>query len=118
MMRSSSTHFLARWARLSLELRISGRRRRSSGKGRNSSKRWVAFNSTTATERVPEATFRSLAEAFPRNAVAWNELAFFAYMRGDRATAELFLERALEIEPDNKDARANLERLRSAGARR
>ena len=64
-----------------------------------------------------EATFGSLVEKFPRNARAWNELAFFAFLRGDLEGAEQDLVRALEIEPDNQDARANLERVRSARSR-
>lgn len=65
-----------------------------------------------------EATFASLVEQFPRNAGAWNELAFFAFLRGDLEGAEQDLVRALQIEPDNKDARTNLERVRSARSRR
>lgn len=64
-----------------------------------------------------EATFGSLVEKFPRNAGAWNELAFFAFQRGDLEGAEQGLVRALELEPDNQDARANLERVRSARSR-
>ena len=44
----------------------------------------------------------SPAEKFPRNAGAWNELAYFAFQRGDLEGAEQDLVRALELEPDNR----------------
>ena len=59
-----------------------------------------------------QAVFERLNREYPRNVTALNELAFLAYRRGDLRQAEAWLRQALEQEPDNADARANLERVR------
>lgn len=55
--------------------------------------------------------FERLHREYPRNLVALNELAFVAFQRGDAAAARQFLQRALEIDPHNAEAAANLARL-------
>lgn len=49
-----------------------------------------------------------------RCADAWNSLGVFLCALGDRADAQGAFERALSIEPENADARANLDELLSA----
>jgi tetratricopeptide (TPR) repeat protein len=65
-------------------------------------------------ERYPEAlaVFERLHREYPRNITALNELAFLAYRQGDPVRAEELLRQALELEPDNADARANYQRVR------
>lgn len=64
-------------------------------------------------ERYPEAlkAFERLHREYPRNVTALNELAFLAYRQGDLPRAEELLRRALELEPDNPDAKANYQRV-------
>lgn len=59
-----------------------------------------------------QAIFERLHQEYPRNVAALNELAFLAYRQGDLARAEALLGQALELEPDNPDARANYQRVR------
>lgn len=56
--------------------------------------------------------FERLNRDYPSNVVALNELAFFAYQRNDSESAKKFLEQALKIDPGNKEAQANYQRLR------
>lgn len=65
-------------------------------------------------ERYPEAraVYERLHQEYPRNVAALNELAFLAYRQGDLPRAEELLRQALELEPDNSDARANYQRVR------
>jgi len=67
-------------------------------------------------EKYPEAqtTFERLRREYPRNVTALNELAFLAYRRGELPQAEELLRQALELEPDNPDARANYQRVRDS----
>jgi tetratricopeptide (TPR) repeat protein len=58
-----------------------------------------------------EATFRTLLAENRRSVAALNELAFLAYARGDRDAALDLLRRALAIRPDDRDVRANYERI-------
>jgi hypothetical protein len=61
-----------------------------------------------------ERTYAMLVDLQPDNAVALNELAFLAFSRGDLEIAESMLERALAVDPDNRDYRVNLDRVREA----
>lgn len=65
-------------------------------------------------ERYPEAQaiFERLHREYPRNVTALNELAFLAYRQGNLPQAEELLRQALELDPDNPDARANYQRVR------
>lgn len=63
-----------------------------------------------------ERTYQTLLGEYPKNTTALNELAYFAYRRGNQDAAESYLRRALELSPENPDFRANYERIRKAGA--
>lgn len=65
-----------------------------------------------------EATFRQLLREFPRNPEALNELAYFAYSRGDASTALRYLKAAAAITPGDASIRANIERIERAYGRR
>ena len=65
-----------------------------------------------------ESTYKRLLRDYPRNLSALNDLGVMAYQKGDLATAERMLRRALEIQPDNADFRANYRLLQSEDERR
>lgn len=65
-----------------------------------------------------ETTFRLLLKEFPRNAEALNELAFFAYARGDASSALRYLKQAAAVSPGNAGIRANIERIERGDGRR
>jgi tetratricopeptide (TPR) repeat protein len=65
-----------------------------------------------------EATFRELLREDPRDPRALNELAFFAYSRGDVASALQYLKRAAAVSPRDAAVRANIERIESGSGRR
>lgn len=61
-----------------------------------------------------EATYLRLYRMDDQNIPALNELAFFAYQRGDVAQAVALLQRVLALDPAHADARANLQRISEA----
>jgi hypothetical protein len=61
-----------------------------------------------------ERTYHTLVTENPRNASAYNELAYLAVLRGDTARAEAMLQQALTLDPNNRDYQANMARLHSA----
>lgn len=61
-----------------------------------------------------EQAFIRLYQQDDENIRALNELAFFAYQRGEKARAAELLTRVLALEPGNTDARANLQRIQGA----
>ena len=65
-----------------------------------------------------ESTYNRLLRDYPRNLSALNDLGVMAYQKGDFATAKRMLRRALEIQPDNADFRANYRLLQSDRERR
>lgn len=65
-----------------------------------------------------EGTFRELNRRYPDNITALNELAFFAFRRGDFKGAESLLLKALAIDRDNMETRQNLQRVRNANPTR
>jgi tetratricopeptide (TPR) repeat protein len=83
--------------------------------GRTTDVLLASLGTTLVTmERYPEAlaVFERLHREYPRNITALNELAFLAYRRGDLGQAEELLRQALELDPNNADARANYQRVR------
>ena len=58
-----------------------------------------------------ESAYLEILEIDPKNAAALNELAFFAYGQGDLPRSRELLHRALEVDPQNENARANLSRI-------
>lgn len=67
----------------------------------------VKLNKSTEAEE----TFRRLNRKYPKNVKALNELAFFAYRRGDMKTAESLLRHALDIAPDDNQIKENYRRI-------
>lgn len=65
-----------------------------------------------------ERTYGAILAEKPSDPTALNEMAFFAFRRGDAARAESLLLRALESAPDNVGLRENLDRVRAAKAGR
>jgi len=65
-----------------------------------------------------ESTYNRLLRDYPRNLSALNDLGVMAYQKGDFTTAERMLRRALDIQPDNADFRANYRLLQSENERR
>jgi tetratricopeptide repeat protein len=65
-----------------------------------------------------EAVFALLLQENGKNLAALNELAFLAYQRGDLQGAAAYLRRALAIKPDDRDIRANYERIVGTGGAR
>jgi tetratricopeptide (TPR) repeat protein len=65
-----------------------------------------------------ETTYRELLREFPRSPEALNELAFFAYSRGDVASALHYLKRAAAVSPNDAAVRANIERIERGTGRR
>jgi hypothetical protein len=61
-----------------------------------------------------EKTLEQLIRVDGSNPAAFNELAFLAYRRGDLQQAIRWMERALEVDPENPEFRENHERLRLA----
>ncbi len=60
-----------------------------------------------------EAAWNQYLQLRPDDPAALNELAFFAYNRGDRARALHLLEKAVQLSPNDASARENLKRLQS-----
>lgn len=61
-----------------------------------------------------ESTFERLLRDYPNNLDALNELGFLAYQRGDLATAETMLRRAMGIAPDDASIRNNYLEIKAA----
>jgi hypothetical protein len=67
--------------------------------------------------REAQRTFAALLEEVPGHLLALNELAFLAYGRGDLQEAASLLEKALALDPDNRELRGNYERIQRAMVR-
>lgn len=58
-----------------------------------------------------EEVFQELLAEYPKNTTAMNQLAYLSVLKGDTQSAKVWLRKALSLEPDNLNLRANYNRL-------